>query len=420
MPSKVIVRGAFPAGPGQLTVRWKSEGKRTKHFLIRTALGPFFPDAKPRVVGWRETTFKVPRKARSFTFGPAQLAKVGAPLGSGRRFLFRMTAIPPKTAGKGKDKIKLVRRGYSAVQVATVPGLASQQTGAPLRFASFNIRLEGADSGTHSWANRAPKIAANVGAYAPHVVAMQELKHNMWLGGGSNSLPLRDAFADRGLGRYRLALQTPFEDGGTPGAARLVYDSDRLTQVTACDDQPQASPCWITHAGQPIASWSEFRVTATGERFLAASVHLTPGKGAAAENKRGEQALRVAQRLDQLSAARGGIPVIVGGDLNSFQTQDTGLPGHPTDVPHTALLNAGYYDASAAVVQRNLQYGTANHFEFPQRPSKNGFGPLLDVVMMKGMRGSDRFENVLTTGSAANYASDHNMVVADLRLPAGG
>ena len=121
---------------------------------------------------------------------------------------------------------------------------------------------------------------------------------------------------------------------------------------------------------------------------------------------RGRQAQAIVTGINRINTLH--LPVIFGGDTNSSQTS----PGH--DSPMRALLAGGYYDSSAAATQVNLEYNTVNGFAPNEQPSNYGFGARLDAIATLGMPGASRFE-IVRTGSP--YPSDHNLIIADLRLP---
>jgi endonuclease/exonuclease/phosphatase family metal-dependent hydrolase len=106
----------------------------------------------------------------------------------------------------------------------------------------------------------------------------------------------------------------------------------------------------------------------------------------------------------------GHLPVVFGGDLNAWQNNQQG------DRPHDALVSAGYFDTAAAATQYNVRWTTYNGFAttIPSNPS--GWGARLDVIAVKGISSASRFENMMLRVQT-HRASDHNMVVADIRLP---
>ena len=93
---------------------------------------------------------------------------------------------------------------------------------------------------------------------------------------------------------------------------------------------------------------------------------------------------------------------------------DVWCASHGVDAPHTAMLNAGWYNTSAAAIQKNMRFNSMNYYAPRERPSPYGFGSLIDTIMTLNMPGADRFVQVRT---GAPWPSDHNMVLADVRLP---
>ena len=108
-----------------------------------------------------------------------------------------------------------------------------------------------------------------------------------------------------------------------------------------------------------------------------------------------------------LQINRQNLPVVFGSDFNSSQTS-AGV-----DAPHTAMLQAGWYNTLAAARPINTQFNSVNKY-VTQHPSPYGFGSMYDTIMTFNLPGADVFKQVLT---GAPWPSDHNMVFADLRLP---
>lgn len=126
------------------------------------------------------------------------------------------------------------------------------------------------------------------------------------------------------------------------------------------------------------------------------------------ERLRATQVKAVMDRLAQLNTSNR--PVVLSGDLNTYQNNQGGYDAHD------ALVSAGYYDTAAAVTRINDRYTTMNHFACTLSVPGSGWGSRLDVVAVKGVSGAPRWENVLAKTDCAR-PSDHNMVVADIRLP---
>jgi hypothetical protein len=104
-----------------------------------------------------------------------------------------------------------------------------------------------------------------------------------------------------------------------------------------------------------------------------------------------------------------GRKVIFSGDINSWQVSRAG------HAPHDVLLGNGFWDTASAREVVNIAYDTSNQFATVLKPNVWGFGTRLDLVMIKGTKGANRFENVLEPTDDAR-PSDHNLVLADLVL----
>lgn len=398
-----ITSVSMQPGPaaGETTISWRATGKNTDYFRVETALTPFsHTDPKVPQKGRHARAFKAPANARSLTLTPKQTAAAGAGLGTGRHLFYRIFAVRHGDA-------RVIRRGFAYLQYATIQGEAPTTTGTSIRVASYNVRLDTSDAGSsHTWAVREPLVAANIAANQPAVVAIQELMPRMW-GNQPGALGLSNGLRAAGLASYQLTRQTIYTNT-TPIDARILYDTTRVQLVSNCpEDRPS---CAITFPGDNGhdggASYATFRDLASGKEFLFVSVHLSHGSTAAMDALRGRQAQAIVNGVARVNTDD--LPVIFAGDTNSSQTS----PG--SDAPMQALLSAGYYDTSAAATQVNLQYNTVNAFAASEQPSNYGFGARLDAITTLGMPGADRFE-IVRTGSP--YPSDHNMVIADLRLP---
>jgi len=310
---------------------------------------------------------------------------------------------------------------------------ASTSKGAGLRVATFNVRTARAVQDKQSWLQRAPEVAREILSRSPGVLALQELgpgradgKKGTLQGTQRQTDSLTAALRARGGGRYRLVRSTPYVAPGTPHGtqgARILYDSSRYTLLSRCSDKTgkrsYSSSCAIElplAAGDSktlrrSAAYALFRDRRTGRQFFVASAHLDSrhSKSARTEVKynalRARQAAAVANKVAALNTRR--VPVIFGGDINSWQTDR----GHYA--PHRALVARGFRDATAASVRLNIAYPTINHFKTKVQKSGSGSGVRLDVVMVKGGRQLKRYENKMAPVDPAR-PSDHNLVVADI------
>lgn len=394
-PSKITGFTAVPGpNPGEITLRWKTQGRVSSGFVVESALTPYSPFTKKPRKGWKWTSFSFPAQTRTAVLSPAQTARAGAGQGTARELVLR---IYNKGWSKGKKVIRW--RGPSVTSAAGAK--APEGSGSSLLVGTYNIRLHGLDasSSDNAWAKRVPRIAAAIKQEAPAVVGVQELTP---VAVGDFLSGLRQ----HGLSRYRLTRKDQAARG-IPGDARILYDSSVLTMVSSCPEQPGS--CATQLMGNIYAMYAKFAVAATGEQFWYVSAHLKAGGGREREQERGRQTNRLIEAIDTIMDD--GSPVMIAADLNSHQIIGNG------NLPQSRLLAAGFYDTAAAVRTKGLAFGTVNHFEVPrQKASKMGFGARLDVVMTRGMPGADAFWN-LRNPPGTSYPSDHNLVLARVRLP---
>jgi endonuclease/exonuclease/phosphatase family metal-dependent hydrolase len=205
---------------------------------------------------------------------------------------------------------------------------------------------------------------------------------------------------------------------------RILYDSSRYLLLSHCAESTAghaySSSCSFKlpllgsdkETDRRRAAYAEFKDRKTGAKFFMVSVHLDARHSSKAATERnlntlrGNQALTVASTMAKIA---GTVPVIVGGDFNSWQNNKIG------NNPHDKLIGQGYYDTSAATTRINFQYSTMNDFKTKMSAASQGFGVRLDMLLVKGVRGSSRFENVMKVTDRSR-ASDHNMVLSDIVL----
>jgi endonuclease/exonuclease/phosphatase family metal-dependent hydrolase len=430
MPGKVTsVTATAGPGPGQVTFHWKASGTHTTSFHIETALSSFkVGDPKLPDHGRNSHVWVVSAKARSFTLTAAQLKTAGASVTSANHLYYRFRAMDTTKHGTK------VRHWPYQQSVAVMPEMPSTD-GTPLRVASFNVRS--AKVSGHAWLPRAPLVAKEIIAADPGIVAVQELgpgradgKDGSTVGSIRQTDDLVKELYDHGAGQYQLVRSTSFiKPGTTEGSqgARILYDTNRFALVTNCPQTTDGSSynpsCSIT---LPIrssdsksitrrSSYAEFQDLSTGGEFFVASLHLDERHSTNAtteksyETLRGQQMATVIARMKALNTDN--LPVIIAGDLNSWQNNQHG------DRAHDALISAGYYDTAAAKTQVNTQYTTYNNFVKTITVNPSGWGARLDVIAIKGVTGATKFENVMKKTNS-DRPSDHNLVYTDLTLPA--
>lgn len=421
---------------GQVTFTWAASGANTTGFVIETGLttfkvgDPVLPDH-----GRNAKYFTIPANRRSVTLTAAQVASAGAPAASANHLYYRFKAVNQTKAGTAV-------RNWPYLQNVPVQPATPSARGTSLRVATYNVHTATASSGVRAWTARVPGIAKTILSRNPGIVSLQEL--GIGRADGSTTPAAIDSLTQiqsllntlkaQGGGRYQLVRSSRFIAPGSPEAiqgARILYDTSRFRVVSSCPDRSDSKPltnnsysssCTIV---LPMLSgdsaWSRRRASyalmadrATGKQFYVVSVHLDQRQSTNQATERTYEQLRATQlravmsRIAQLNT--GGLPVVLAGDLNTYQNNQGGYDAHD------ALVSAGYYDTAAAVTRINDRYTTMNHFACTLSVPGSGWGSRLDVVAVKGVSGAPRWENLLAKTDCAR-PSDHNMVVADIRLP---
>jgi endonuclease/exonuclease/phosphatase family metal-dependent hydrolase len=419
-----------------VTFSWSASGASTTSFVIETGLtlflvgDPVLPDH-----GRNARYFTVAGNRRSVTLTAAQVTSAGASAASANHLYYRFKAVNTTAYGSA------VRAWPSLMNVPVKPATPAS-TGVGLRVATFNVHTATPSTGVRPWLTRVPGIAKTILSRNPGVVGLQELGIGRADGGSQPAMgttltqvrSLVDTLRAQGGGRYQLVRSTRFVAPGTPEAiqgARILYDTSRYRLVSSCpersDTRPLSDDSWSSSCTilLPVlgsdGGWTRRRASyavladrSTGRSFYVVSAHLdqrhstTPSLERTYEQLRAGQVRTVLARVDQLNTGR--LPVVFTGDLNTFQFNQGGYDAHD------ALIAGSYYDTAAATTQVNARSTTMNHFYCTLTVPASGWGSRLDVVAVKGVRGAPRWENVMAATDCAR-PSDHNLVVADLRLP---
>ena len=428
-PGAITMLTASPGPrPGEIVIRWQATGLDTDYFQLETAITSFSATdpTMPRR-GRAARTLTVASTARSITLTGADTAASGAGLGTANHLYYLLTAVNHEPAG-------LELSPYPRVQAVMPRGLPAKRKGTPVRAATFNVRTAKATTDKRSWLTRAPAVAAEIVRSRPGVVALQELSpagadgKKRKKGALRQTTSLLAALEKAGGARYRLVRTTSYVKAGTPHGsqgARILYDSSRYRLLTRCAETTRTksynSSCTLSMpllAGDSEklrrrAAYAEFKDRRTKRRFFVVSAHLDQRHSPvlateiAYNRLRGQQAATVADKINKINKARR--KVILGADLNSWQTNKVG------HAPHSALVAKGYFDSASASRVTNIAYGTSNQFAPVLRPNPYGFGTRIDAVMVKGTRGANRFVNVMAV-SNTERPSDHNLLLADLVL----
>lgn len=430
LPGKIVSITARP-GPkvGQITFTWKQNGKHTTGFRLETALTTF-SRTNPAMLkyGRGDKYTAIARNRRSITLSASQVWHLGAGVSTGNALFFRFAALDKRKGGT-------TVRNYPYLQAVLPKAQAPKAAGTAIEVASFNIRTAKETGDKQSWLERAPEVASAIVTQHPGIVAVQELgpgradgKAGANNGAARQTGTLESALRADTAPQYQLVRTTPYVPAGQltgSEGARILYDTTRYTLLSNCPDttdgHPYSSSCTIQLPLLPAdgeqlrrkAAIAEFQDRATGRKFWFVSAHLDerhssdPATERGFDTLRGNQAEAITAGVDKANTA--GLPVIIAGDFNSWQNNRIG------NAPHDYLVTHGYYDTSAAVTRVNFQYPTFNAFRATLPAAAQGIGVRIDMIFVKGARGSARFENVMKV-TDPDRPSDHNMILADLVL----
>ncbi len=425
-PSRISSVRATPGpGAGQVTFHWRTEGKNTSAFKIETGLTSFSksPSSPLPTSGRHAKVFTVDKSRRSVTLTAAQVQAAGASARSGNHLYYRFFAVNGST-----------KRAYPRLQ-AVLPKPVTPVGSSVLRMATFNVLSAKAASGRLRWTSRATDVAREIKTANPGIVALQELgpgradgRNGVTTGRVRQTTSLVRALRGVGAGKYRLVRETPYvapgSIHGTQGA-RILYDTTRYTLISGCSEKTRSrnysSSCSMdlprlagdSRKRTRSAAYARLQDRRTGVRLWVASVHLDDrhsgnlARERAYDNLRNRQIAAVYGRIAQLNTA--GDRVIVAGDINSWQNNKAG------NSPHDRMIGAGFADTSSAPTRVNAQYPTINHSKSRLTPSSLGVGTRIDVILVKGAKGTRRFEN-MTRVVDADRPSDHNLVLSDIVL----
>ena len=398
-PDKFLsVKGLRGPRPGETTIKWKTGGRYTDSYRITTALTPFGSSRTPSH-GRHSTTFVVKNgHRRSITLTAAQTAAAGAGLRTGNHLFFRIKAI-------NKAGATSTARRYPFLRHTTIAGQRSAMRGARLRYAEYNVRMQAGDLPGHPWRRRQHLVARNIARAHPAVLGAQELMPAMWTR-QDGGIGLRAALRRTGVGNYKLTRSTAYFPRA-PQDTRILYDATRVRMTSTC--RQTAPSCYISLPDprqRHVAAYARFKDRASGQSFYFVSAHLSAGNDAATDALRGRQAQAINNGIRAVN--RQHLPVVFASDVNSGQTSNG------VDAPHTALLQAGWYNTIAAAKTVNVRYNSVNGYHVPEKPSPYGFGCMYDTIMTLNMPGADLFKQVLT---GAPGPSDHNLILTTVRLP---
>ena len=238
------------------------------------------------------------------------------------------------------------------------------------------------------WTVRRDRLRAQLRAFAPHVLGVQE------------ALPGQTRWVLESLGdRYGFVGHGRDADGGGEGCP-VFFDRTRLEllgwQQTALSDAPHraGSRSW----GNPfprVAVTARFRIRGTGAEFRCVNTHLDPVSARSRERS-------LAHLRDAITAEPG--PAILTGDFNT---------GPGSAALDALLADGALRDAWLVARERDSpEYATYANYRAPRPGRRLDWIVATDDVVVDRVR-------IVAEPVLGGWPSDHLPVLAEVRLPKG-
>jgi endonuclease/exonuclease/phosphatase family metal-dependent hydrolase len=351
-PGKAHIAGESPAS---VTVAWKPV-PNVENYVVERSSSPDFATI--------DAAYSVP---------PAYDRMSVNGLGTGTTYYFRV---------RGMNGIQ---PGFDT-QVLEGTTLAAGALG--LRVATFNVLDNWVDDLVAPWSVRRANVARTIDYADADIVGLQEANSTGRLSNGRTQV---QDILSLTTGNLRIApsglrgKQILYKTGKFEPHAHGVFSVPQLP-----NDVPRA------------AIWQVFQHRKTGTRFIVVNAHLSNGKTSTENAARVAQAKSILRQLDRVNTR--GLPVVLVGDLNSFDTR-------AETTPMSTFAADGYVDAelsSAESLTPGLNTWVA---------AKSPLGKIrLDHVAVSTDIAVDRTAVVDIDFKNDQPASDHRMLYADISL----
>jgi endonuclease/exonuclease/phosphatase family metal-dependent hydrolase len=264
------------------------------------------------------------------------------------------------------------------------------------------------------WSHRLPRVVANIEAAAPDLLGVQELGTarmkpdctNSWLAIAGAAPHCQEQYES--LQQALGTAATPYKDARTdawkwvynqPNGAyvdsMLFYNPAKLAVEASGFISPRTT---LTVTGWPSSSdqagmWARFRMIATGQRFIAASIHLPVKAGSSWDAIRQDESAKLAAYLDGKAVVNGTrLPIVLTGDLNGNGATDA----HAGSL---VLQAKGYFDAAATGNRTGQRYSSSNGTN-----GTDGDDPGYPVHAVIHPYATSRIDYILTKGSPFTYS----------------
>jgi endonuclease/exonuclease/phosphatase family metal-dependent hydrolase len=436
VPTPLTSVHAAAAGPNQIRVSWSGGGQARSVAVIA--------GADTMMTVHRFSTPWLPAAVRSAVISvPASLRGV---LGAGTgNVVFVKVALSNSTASNPTKQLRFSLTDRYRVSGSGTWALAgAESTSGPvsrLTVASWNVQGISASArftAGDRWAQRLPRVVANIEDVHPDLIGLQELTtarvHSDCLN-PRGSYPcqeqyqtLESALRDAGV-QYRDARTDA--NAWVYGQPRAAYADSALfynPAKLAMRDSGFLSPRsllgreWPSSLADEAGMWGRFSTVAPAggpsREFYAVSIHLPAGDHAAV---RSAEAAAIAAFMDDKARQPDGttLPVVVVGDFN-----DNGALA--ADAGSLRLLADHYVDAAATSDRSGLVYSTSNGTNgqdgadpgYPVHAVAHPYPTSrIDYIMIKNSPHLFAYRNLVRLVAERRFdprfqGSDHNMQVA--------
>ncbi len=319
-------------------------------------------------------------------------------------------AFTPYEVSKGATYWYRVRSLNGSTASAASPAVSMQARSAlqPVTAMTYNILEATTDGHSESgntvapWSQREPGVASFINQAKAGVVAIQE-----------GAAWVKRVKGPRQVDSLRSALGSSWSLAHTevPPSQHhyhrtgdyILYRNDEFAAVGTGNHWSIGDSHW--------AAYQILRSRSTGAEFLMISAHLIVPSGHANDVRREQETKRLVSQARSYASARGGLPIVYGGDYNSDQY------GHHPNGPTVAMNAAGIPNSYNVAQHRvNEKWNTANRYRTRPKPS---FAHMDTLFVSRGIGVKSWRELVrISRGRFVGVIpSDHNPVVTDLEIP---
>ena len=283
---------------------------------------------------------------------------------------------------------------------------AATLSAAPMRFLSFNIW---GDYFKNPVSERDAAIEATIRQYDPDVISLQEVTPKWWespmFSNLSSSYGIvrgdeEDALRRGGVKVKKHARQINHEP--------LLYKKARLALIDSGLDFFH-----LRLGAEKSVTWAVLEDKKDKKRFIAFATHFWyKGNGAESDVIREYNALQIMWRISELRHKWGNLPVIGGGDLNSY----------PDSLAHDVFIRHGFVNAADAADVRSpyrSHHGDPKrgadgkyHGSLPQKDDLAKFS-IDHVLYTAGVHG---LKHEIGRDQMALDATDHSPVLVEFEL----